>query len=148
MYENKILHRDFKLENILYKTENNKTTFKLTDYGGAKQIIKTLETISTRIGTIPYMPPEMIDGEKLSLGKTDLWSLGVIIYILCFRIFPYQGDNSLALINQIRSLGTNSLKKTNDLYLDNLIRKLLVEKARDRISWEDYFNHDFFKKKK
>ena len=148
MYENKILHRDFKLENILYKTENNKTTFKLTDYGGAKQIIKTLETISTRIGTIPYMPPEMIDGEKLSLGKTDLWSLGIIIYVLCFRVFPYQGENSLALINQIRSLGTNSLKKTNDLYLDNLIRKLLVEKVRDRISWEDYFNHDFFKKKK
>ena len=52
MYENKIVHRDFKLENILYKKENDKVIFKLIDYGGAKQIIKTLETINTRMGIL------------------------------------------------------------------------------------------------
>ena len=42
MDENKIVHRDFKLENILYKIESNKTIFKLIDYGGAKQILTKL----------------------------------------------------------------------------------------------------------
>ena len=149
MYENKIVHRDFKLENILYKIENDKVIFKLIDYGGAKQIIKTLETINTRIGTIPYMSPEMLDDSKKSIvGKTDLWSLGVIIYILCFRETPYNAENTVGLLNQINSSGSNSLKKTNVLNLDNLIKKLLVKKPEERISWKEYFNHEFFKNKK
>ena len=148
MYENKIVHRDFKLENILYKKENNKVIFKLIDYGGAKQIIRTLEIIKTRMGTIPYISPEMVDDNKKSMiGKTDLWSLGIIIYILCFRECPYNADNTVALLQKIRSLGLKSLRKTNVLNLDNLIEKLLIEKPEDRISWEEYFNHEFFKNK-
>ena len=95
------------------------------------------------------MSPEMANvNEKLIVGKTDLWSLGIIIYNLCFREYPYNGNSTVALLNKIQSSGQNLLKKTNVLNLDNLIRKLLIVNPKERISWEEYFNHEFFKNKK
>ena len=144
MNEYKIVHRDLKLENILVKKDSrNNIIFKISDYGLSKQLLTISQNIMSKVGTLKYKAPEIINNEKYS-QKCDLWSLGIIIYILYFNKFPYDGNNELALLNQINSLGHKILEKTQDVYLDDLIRKLLTKEQEKRISWNDYFKHPFF----
>jgi len=56
----------------------------------------------------------------------DLWSLGVIIYLLYFKNYPYPAMNEMALINQINNLGRRILKSSGNNNFDDLIRSLLT----------------------
>ena len=88
--------------------------------------------------------PEIMKNEKYN-DKCDLWSLGVIIYMLFFKKPPFQGQNEIALLNNIKIGLKKPLKKTNNELLDDLLSKLLKEDPKKRISWEHYFNHPFCK---
>ena len=151
MHINKIIHRDIKLDNILvkYKDKNNDSdinfTVKLTDYGISKQLGNATNTIN--MGTISTMAPEIFEGTN-NANKCDLWSIGIIIYQLFFKTYPYQGIAPFAIYNQIINNGKKVLKKTGDKDLDDLIDKLLYKEPEKRISYEEYFNHPFFKKNK
>jgi surface protein len=150
MYKNKIIHRDIKLDNILvkYKDNNNNDSninfiVKLTDYGISKQLKNTINT--TLMGTPETMAPEILEGEENYDNKCDLWSIGIIIYQLYFKEYPYKGKTQVAIYNQIKQLGKKILKKTKNEKLDNLIDSLLIREPEKRINYEDYFNHPFFK---
>ena len=148
MSKNIIIHRDLKLENILVKYLNNeKTKFivKLTDYGVSRKMISLSKKCKTYSGTLITMSPEILAGEEYD-NEADLWSLGVIIYQLFFKKYPYDGATEVAIYKKINELGQKILKETGDKNLDDLIRKLLVSNSKERIKWEDYFNHPFFKK--
>ena len=150
MNENKIVHRDLKLDNILIKYEkNNILDFicKLTDYGISKKL-NDLTICKTYAGTTITMAPEILKNEeenKEYSNKCDLWSIGVIIYVLLFKRPPYSGEKPNAILNQIKKLGQRILEKTGYDKLDDLISKLLIEDPIKRISWNDYYNHPFFK---
>ena len=150
MHENKIAHRDLKLENILvkYKKENNKNDFivKLAGYEEAKEFTNSPFEPEV-VGTPSYMAPEILMEESYDL-KCDLWSLGVILYILYFGEHPYPNAKSdFALINHINNYGQKYFRKSNDEDFDNLISRLLIKDHKERISWEEYFDHPFFTKK-
>ena len=151
MNENKIVHRDIKLDNILIKNKYNKNKnakinfiVKLGDYGISKQLINTVN--KTFIGTIETMAPEVLEGKSSNDNKCDLWSIGIIIYQLFFNEYPYKGKTQVEIHDQIKEDGTTKLKKTNNENLDNLIKLLLNRDPKKRINYEDYFNHPFFKK--
>ena len=72
--------------------------------------------------------------------------MGIIIYVLFFNKYPYQGENKYEILDQI-SLGEEILEKTGNSALDDLIRKLLIEEPEKRLTWEEYFNHSYFIKK-
>ena len=146
MAKNKLSHRDIKLENILIKNENQKNVLKLTDYGVSKQLINISNKFSTKVGTPAFMAPEVLEGKEYN-NKCDLWSLGVAIYVLIFKEYPYKGATEVALLKEIKKKRQNNLKKKGDVNLDNLIRRLLVFEPENRMSWEEYFNHPFFKTK-
>ena len=95
------------------------------------------------------MAPEIFEGEgKEDYGnKCDLWSIGIIIYQLYFKEYPYKGDTQVAIYNKIKSLGNKVLKSTNNVNLDDLIKSLLIKEPSKRINYEQYFNHPFFKDK-
>ena len=93
------------------------------------------------------MAPEVLAGEEYD-KQCDLWSLGVIIYQLFFKKYPYNGLTEIAIYKQISQFGQKCLSKTGDKNLDDLIRKLLVKDPNKRIEWEEYFKHPFFKKGK
>jgi surface protein len=146
MKEKRIAHRDLKLTNILVKFENEektKCTFKITDYGVSKEFLRLSNRFSSKVGTVNFMAPEVLSEEKYNY-ECDLWSLGVIIYTLNFKNYPYMGVNEFALINQIKNLGKKILKSSEDKNFDNLIRGLLTSIPNERLTWEQYFNHPFF----
>ena len=89
------------------------------------------------------LSPEYLKGEELS-NKTDIWNLGIIIYYMSFKEYPYNGRNEYNIVKLIES--NPILKKTNDDDLNDLISKMLKKDLAERISWDDYFNHSFFNK--
>ena len=147
MDENKLAHRDLKLENILVKCNSKgKIIYKIADYGTSKQLIN-LSRSHTTAGTLYFMAPEIIEFGNYN-EKCDLWSLGIILYVLCFQKYPYKGENDFALINNINNLGQKHFEKKKHYYLDELISKLLVKDPEKRLNWKEYFNHPFITNKK
>ena len=134
MYEHKIYHRDLSLDNILIKKENDKIIYKLSDYGISKKLVTLKKHFSTKAGKDDYMAPE-IDQGKYD-GKCDLWSLGIIIFILIKKKNPSKG-----ILKNI-----SKVELTNNPDLNDLIRRLLVSDPKERLSWDEYFIHPFFKK--
>ena len=92
------------------------------------------------------MAPEILNGEKYN-SKCDIWSLGIIIYQLYFKEYPFKGDNEIALLRNINNNGQKYLKNTNDPNLDDLIRKMLIKDPNKRYTWEQYLNDKFFSNK-
>jgi len=74
-----IIHRDLKPENLLYAEPNDSSIIKITDFGLARFLENELAT--TACGTPNYVAPEIIAGNGYS-KEVDLWSIGVIIYIM------------------------------------------------------------------
>ena len=100
----------------------------------------------TNIGTSFTMAPEILKGEgEIYDNKCDLWSIGIMIYQLYFKDYPYKGNTEVAIYNQIKKNGNKILKRTNNNNLNNLIDSLLIINPRERINYEEYFNHPFFK---
>ena len=149
MVEKNIIHRDLKPENILIKyhdTQKTEYEIKLSDYSSSKKLTNLLQKCKTINGTTITMAPEVLNGEKYNY-KCDLWSLGIIIYLLVFGNYPYNGETNIAILKQINEFGQKILKHTEDKQLDNLIFSLLVRDPEHRLSWKEYFEHPFFLKK-
>ena len=145
MEENKIIHRDLKLENILIKYEDdNKYIVKLADYGGSKRLDSLSKNYCySNFGTFIYMAPEILKGKRYNY-QCDFWSLGVIIYRLKFVKSLFRGQTEYALINNIDDFDNNIIKKTGNEDLDDLMKKLLEKNYIKRLTWDEYFNHPFF----
>ena len=137
MVENKIVHRDIKLENILIKIKNNKTIPKICDFGFSKEIKE--KSNNTLLGTPNTCAPEVIEGKEYD-SSVDLWSMGVIIYYCYFQKYPYNNKDMKNIIKD----KTLKYEKTKNEFLNDLIDQLLKVDPNDRISWEFYFNHPFF----
>ena len=149
LVENKVIHRDLKPKNILLKKDkNDKNIWKLVDYGVSRQLFTLSRQLYTKyVGTLLYMAPEILEGVEYD-DECDLWSLGIIIYYLRFNVLPYKGETGVAVFRSIKNLGKTVLKDTGDQDLNDLISRLLEVDLDKRISWKEYFEHEFFKSKK
>ena len=141
-----IIHRNLKLENILIKNENGNNIIKLADYGCRRRITTLLkiEGKASYDGTVAYMAPEVLRGEKYNY-KIDLWSLGIIIFRFYFGVSPFSEVDKDKLIKFIDKFENDSLKKSGNENLDDLIKKLLEKDPSKRLDWDEYLNHSFFK---
>ena len=79
LHENGITHRDIKSENILLDQQYDP---KLTDFGFAQLYDKSNPTLESFCGTFQYMAPEMLKKKKYQPELVDVWSLGVLLYVL------------------------------------------------------------------
>ena len=140
MNEKNIIHKDLKPSNILISLEKiNKIQIKLSDFGSSNNL-KDQSTLSKN-GTPFTMAPEVLEKGKFS-DKSDIWSLGIIIYYLLFNEYPYIGKTEVQINNEIHS--RKNIKKSNDNILNDLLNKMLCIEPLYRITWEMYFNHPFF----
>ena len=95
----KQMHRDIKLDNILV---NSQGFVKLTDFGITKQLDETIGLAGTFVGTMNYMSPERMEGEKYSF-EGDIWSLGIVLVELMTGSYPYtESKGFLEMLEQIK----------------------------------------------
>jgi eukaryotic-like serine/threonine-protein kinase len=92
-----IIHRDVKPANIIITTDGK---VKITDFGIAKIASSNLTTTGQFLGTPNYMSPEQVSGSPVD-GRSDLFSLGVVLYELLTNRKPFQGDNLTAISYKI-----------------------------------------------
>ena len=84
LHKTGVVHRDLKPENLLMASNADDATVKLADFG-LSTIMKRGSMLNTNCGTLAYCAPEILDGQNY--GKAvDLWSLGVITYIMYFKL--------------------------------------------------------------
>jgi serine/threonine protein kinase len=94
-----IAHRDIKLENILINEEGD---IKLCDFGVSKRFAKG-ELLNERCGTPVYIPPEMFLETPYDGTLSDVWSLGIALYVMLYGSFPFQGDDINVLKEKVIS---------------------------------------------
>ena len=94
-----------------------------------------------------YIPstvaPEVLNAPEFMNESSSIWSLGTILYLLLFNEYPYKGNSFYSLYKDINS--KKKLKQPADKDLKDLLNKMLKVNIKERISWNDYFNHPFFK---
>lgn len=89
IHDRKILHRDLKSQNI-FLTKNG--IIKLGDFGIAKCLTLTLDKASTIVGTPYYLSPEIVNNKPYNF-KSDIWSLGVLLYEMTALKMPFEANN-------------------------------------------------------
>ena len=141
----KILHRDLKPDNILIKkNQDGLCRVKICDFG-TSAIFKRGEKQKEIIGTLCYMAPEVLKEEYNE--KCDLWSCGVIMYILLTGKTPFIGRDEEQTIEKILchsySYNTKLLNKYNR-HTKDLLSKLLEKDPNKRINAEEALNHKVF----
>ena len=100
-----VCHRDLKPENILFSSVDELSQLKLIDFGLSK-VLKTMDdTIKGEVGTLYYMAPEVIQG--IYNEKCDVWSCGVILYIMLSGNPPFFSDNEEKLKEKICNIDYN-----------------------------------------
>ncbi|XP_071776871.1 MAP kinase-activated protein kinase 2-like [Centroberyx gerrardi] len=141
-----IAHRDIKPENLLYTSKRPDALLKLTDFGFAKEIT-TLNSLATPCYTPYYVAPEVLGPEKYD-KSCDMWSLGVIMYILLCGYPPFYSNHGLAISPGMkRRIRNGQYEFPNPEWSDvseeakQLIRHLLKTEPTQRMSITEFMNH-------
>ncbi len=128
-HEQNIMHRDIKPENVIITPAG---ISKLLDFGAGKDLSRW-STSGTTIGTRPFMAPEQIMGK--SRLASDVWSLGVMLYLFSTGLLPFYDDNQKILMDLILECNPESPRKLEPelpLQLESVILKCLQKDPDQR----------------
>ena len=89
-HKNGIVHRDLKPENLLFLSKSENSPIKVIDFGMSKRFDSTTKIMNERVGTAYYISPEVLKGKYDE--KCDIWSAGVILYIIICGYPCFNGD--------------------------------------------------------
>ncbi|OMJ91183.1 hypothetical protein SteCoe_6355 [Stentor coeruleus] len=139
-----IVHRDLKPQNLLLTSKGRESSIKVIDFGIAGKL-NSMGNITGVIGTPLFMSPEMFEG--IYNEKCDIWSSGVILFMMITGFTPFTGYG----IDQIKEsikLGkidyTRPIWKTVSSDVQDLIKKMINPNPLRRISAEDVLKHPWF----
>ena len=141
IHNKNIIHRDLKTNNIVFLDEE-KTKVAIIDFGISSS---SCGGDVLNAGTLKYLPPEAFEGSERNSIKIDMWALGVILYMLNFKAFPFDGkyasDIKKSIIFEPVKYPKNiKIRKS----LLNLINKLLEKDIDKRISTADESFSEYF----
>lgn len=128
-----IVHRDVKPANVLL--ENGVERVRVGDFGLAQVVDDVSLTRSGVIaGTPQYMSPEQTRGEPLD-GRSDLFSLGSVMYAMCVGHPPFRAETSLGILHRIATSPLRPVRQLNPdvpVWLEKFTERLLAKSADDR----------------
>ncbi|KAJ4954050.1 hypothetical protein NE237_030882 [Protea cynaroides] len=139
-----VYHRDLKPENLLLDDEGN---LKVTDFGlsAFSENLKQDGLLHTTCGTPAYVAPEVIGKNGYDGAKADLWSCGVILYVLIAGFLPFQDDNIVAMYKKIYR-GDFKCPPWFSTEARRLVTKLLDPNPDTRITIAKVMETPWFKK--
>ncbi|NXM41568.1 NEK5 kinase, partial [Gymnorhina tibicen] len=157
IHDKKILHRDVKAQNVFLS--NNGKVGKLGDFGIARQLNSTTELAHTCVGTPYYLSPEICENRPYN-NKTDIWSLGCVLYELCalkhpviltvlflsFSLIKFQGNSLHELVLKICRGRFQPVSPNYSYDLRVLISQLFKISPRDRPSINSILRKPFLQK--
>jgi len=147
LHEHNICHRDLKPENFLFKNNKENAEIKIIDFGLSKKFSKQESSMTTIVGTPFYVAPEVLSGKYDT--QCDLWSCGVILFVLLCGYPPFDGDSNKEIF---RAILKSKLEFDEDEWgkiseeAKDLISKLLMKDPKKRITIDKALKHDWFKK--
>ncbi|MFQ5602973.1 MAG: protein kinase [bacterium] len=131
-HENDIVHRDIKPSNIILTQNDN---VKVADFGIAQMPhLGTLTQTGSIIGTPYYMSPEQIEGRNLD-GRSDIFSVGVILYEMLTGIHPFDGDNIPTVVYKIVHVQPEEVTRINPELpsaIEPILQRALAKDSEDR----------------
>lgn len=140
MHSNGIAHRDLKPENLLVSGPNNELV-KVTDFGLSKDFGEA--TLSTSCGTPDYVAPEVLRGAPYD-NSVDIWSIGVITYILLCGFPPFYGNNDQEIFEKILKAEYNFPAESWDPVSDDakdFIKSMLILANSKRPTAQEALQH-------
>ncbi|XP_072900090.1 serine/threonine-protein kinase Nek5-like isoform X4 [Hemitrygon akajei] len=144
IHDRKILHRDIKTQNIFLC--NNGKSAKLGDFGIARTLNNTMELAHTCIGTPYYLSPEICENRPYN-NKTDIWSLGCVLYELSTLNHPFEGTNLHQLVVKICKGHYAPIHPRYSYDLRILLAQLFKVNPRDRPSINSILKKPFLEKR-
>ncbi|KAL0952140.1 hypothetical protein HGRIS_008760 [Hohenbuehelia grisea] len=136
---NSIVHRDMKPENVLLDDDLN---VKIADFGLSNEIVDG-SFLKTSCGSPNYAAPEVISGQFYTGPEIDIWSCGVILYVMLCGKLPFEDDDVQVLFQKI-SQGSYHMPSHLSSDAKNLISSMLAVDPVKRITIEQITKHPFF----
>ena len=146
LHDRNIVHRDLKPENILLASATDDTQIKITDFGLARLLGE--QGAQTFCGTPQYFAPEVLERKNTVLGlghygkAADMWSIGVILYVLLAGMLPFANVEVLQRDGASVDFSSQVFSGVSDLCLD-LVKKLLDKNARSRLTVDEALRHEY-----
>lgn len=139
MHRQHYVHKDIKLENILYE---NRTVY-LCDFGFAQQFVPGKKTLCDSLGSLHYAAPELWNKFPYQGPEVDIWALGVCFYALATNTFPFNGSSGPEVLRQTRR-PLPFPPHCRSRWLRDLLRKMLEPDLDKRITIFEIQQHPFF----
>ncbi|KAM5311539.1 serine/threonine-protein kinase Nek5 isoform 2-T2 [Glossophaga mutica] len=140
IHDRKVLHRDVKTQNIFLS--KNGMVAKLGDFGIARVLNNSMELAQTCVGTPSYLSPEICQNKPYN-NKTDIWSLGCVLYELCTLKHPFEAHNLHQLVLRICRAHVAPVSPRFSWDLRCLISQLFRVSPRDRPSINSILKRPF-----
>ncbi|KAI1885651.1 hypothetical protein AGOR_G00206020 [Albula goreensis] len=138
MHQRRILHRDLKAKNIFLK----KNIVKIGDFGVSRLLMGSRDLATTFTGTPYYMSPEALSHQGYD-SKSDIWSLGCILYEMCCLEHAFNGHNFLSVVMKIVEGSTPALPDRYSKELNSIMQRMLSKDPAQRLSAGDVLKMKF-----
>lgn len=141
MHSKRVCHHDIKLENVLLILKDDTYTTKLADFGMAV-VMREGTLLEEYCGSIPYMSPEMMQRKPFDGVKSDVWSLGVLLYTLLKGELPFDSTQE-EYVEQLKDLDHSTLLDDPAIDPDarDLLHNMLALDPESRYTSEQVLKH-------
>uniref|UniRef100_A0A6I8P746 Serine/threonine kinase 17a n=2 Tax=Ornithorhynchus anatinus TaxID=9258 RepID=A0A6I8P746_ORNAN len=142
LHSHDVVHLDLKPQNILLTSKSPWGDIKIVDFG-LSRIMKGSEELREIMGTPEYVAPEILSYDPISTA-TDMWSIGVLTYVMLTGTSPFLGDDKQETFLNISQMNLSYTEEEFDVVSDlaiDFIKALLVKKPENRATAEECLQH-------
>ncbi|CAI5788072.1 serine/threonine-protein kinase 17A [Podarcis lilfordi] len=143
LHRNNVVHLDLKPQNILLTSESPLGDVRIVDFG-LSRVMKNSEELREIMGTPEYVAPEILSYDPISTA-TDMWSIGVLAYVMLTGVSPFLGNDKQETFLNISQMNVN-YSEDFDLISEfavDFIKSLLVKKPEERATADECLVHSW-----